>query len=138
MILLSACFAALIAAAPAPIPQVAGYTDADATFAQTPSPLDSLATSFPQDSQVAAIHTSAPAPGQPGAAPPRVSSDVTGPTSHGPYSGEPTTTGAVSNKVLASSIAPVPANPTATYYNKNGLLQNPEPAPYTPNGKDLF
>src|SRR5215469_8084220 len=137
MILISACFAAFVVAVPAPVPQVAGYTDANATFAQTPSPLGSLATSFPPDSQVAAIHTSAPSSGQSGAAPPRVSSDVTGPTSHGPYGGEPTTTGAVSTKILASSIAPEPANPTATYYNKNGLLQNPEPAPYTPNGEDI-
>lgn len=139
ILFISACFAALAAAVPAPVPapQVSGYTGADATFAQTPSSQGSLATSFPSDSQVAAIHTSAPASGQPGAAPPRVSSDVTGPTSHGPYRGRPTTTGAVSNKVLASSISPQPANPTATYYNTDGLLQKPEPAPYTPHGKNF-
>jgi hypothetical protein len=60
---------------------------------------------------------------------------VTGATSHGPYSGAPTTTGAVkASTTLAQMIAPLPPNPTATYYNVDGTLQNPAPAPYTPNG----
>ncbi|KAF7510472.1 hypothetical protein GJ744_006318 [Endocarpon pusillum] len=67
-------------------------------------------------------------------APPVVSSQVTGPTSHGPYSGQPTTTGALSNTVLAASIPALPPNPTATTYLANGELQDPQPAPYTPAG----
>lgn len=78
--------------------------------------------------------TAVPTGNESGAAPPRVSSNVTGPTSHGPYSGTATTTGAVSNQVLASSIPALPPNPTATYYNADGVLLNPQPAPYTPNG----
>lgn len=119
-------FSALAVAAPAP--QVAGYSNADATFTVTP-PSGTPATVFGPDSQVPAITTSAPA------AYPRVSSDVTGATSHGPFSGTPTTTGAVkANTTLAESIAPLPPNPTATYYNPAGTLLNPAPAPYTPNG----
>lgn len=34
----------------------------------------------------------------------------------------------------AQSIAPLPPNPTATYYNTNGQLTEIEPAPYTPAG----
>jgi len=131
-IFISAYLAAIAAAAPAP--QVAGYTDAHATFAQTPSPLGRLATKFGPDSQVAYTPTSPPPPGSPGAAPTRRSSDVTGPTSHGPYSGHPTTTGAVSNHVLASSVGTLPPNPTATYYNANGTLLHAQPAPYIPAG----
>ena len=60
---------------------------------------------------------------------------MTGFTSHGPYSGTPTTIGAVmANTTLATAIAPLPPNPTATYYNAQGVLLNPAPAPYTPNG----
>lgn len=119
-----ASLAALAAAAPAP--QVSGYTDADAPVAQTPS-IGSLATVFGPDSQVSAIATSGPAE-------PLVSSIFTGPTSHGPYEGTPTTIGAVSTTVLASSIPAGPPNPTATYYNAGGKLLNAQPAPYTPNG----
>ncbi|EEP82971.1 protein rds1 [Uncinocarpus reesii 1704] len=56
------------------------------------------------------------------------------PTSHGPFTGTPTTTGALSNSVLASSIAPLPPNPTATTYPSDGQLHEPQPAPYTPAG----
>jgi hypothetical protein len=60
---------------------------------------------------------------------------VTGATSHGPYSGVPTTTGAAkAPATLGTAIAPLPPNPTATYYNSNGLPQNPMPIPYTPAG----
>jgi hypothetical protein len=62
------------------------------------------------------------------------SSEVTGSTSHGPYSGMPTTTGAPQLGPANASIATLPPNPTATYYNANGLLKNIEPAPYTPAG----
>jgi hypothetical protein len=125
-LLTSASVAALAAAVPAP--QVAGYTNGDGTFAETPSPLGTLATVFGPDSQVGYTPTSGPVQ-------PLVSSIFTGPTSHGPYSGTPTTTGAVSTIALASSVPAGPPNPTATYYNTDGKLQNPQPAPYTPAGK---
>ena len=60
---------------------------------------------------------------------------VTDVTMHGPYTGAPaTTTGALTTIVLAPSIAPLPPNPTATTYPSNGMLNDPEPAPYTPAG----
>jgi hypothetical protein len=122
----STLLSALAVAAPAP--QVPGYSDAD--FPITVSqPTGSLATSFGPDSQINAIPTT------PGSAPPRRSSDVTGATSHGPFSGTATTTGAEkAPTTLGSVIAPLPPNPTATYYNANGKLQNPAPIPYTPAG----
>lgn len=40
----------------------------------------------------------------------------------------------MANTTLAKTIAPLPPNPTATYYNVDGMLQKPAPAPYTPNG----
>ena len=56
-------------------------------------------------------------------------------TYHGPYSGTPTTTGAANGPTtLAASIATMPLNPTATYYNSRGVPLNPLPAPYTPAG----
>ncbi|KAF2501058.1 hypothetical protein BU16DRAFT_476543 [Lophium mytilinum] len=123
----SACFAVFAVALPNP--QVPGYTDDDTPFVQTPYPVSSLATSFGPDSQVPATATSDASP------PPLVSSDFTGATSHGPFSGTPTITGAANAPTtLASEVAPMPLNPTATYYNTNGLPQNPAPAPYTPNG----
>ncbi|MCJ1233741.1 hypothetical protein MMC14_001699 [Varicellaria rhodocarpa] len=67
-------------------------------------------------------------------APPVVSSQVTGVTTHGPYSGVPTTTGALSTAVLAASIPALPPNPSATTYPSDGQLHSPEPAPYTPAG----
>lgn len=66
--------------------------------------------------------------------PPVISSQVTGSTSHGPFSGKPTTTGALSLSVLAPSIPALPPNPTATTYPSDGQLHDPEPAPYTPAG----
>ncbi|KAE8342517.1 hypothetical protein BDV24DRAFT_173812 [Aspergillus arachidicola] len=54
---------------------------------------------------------------------------------HGPYTGTPTTTGAVkAPATLAASIEPKPPNPTATYYNSQGVPLNPMPAPYVPAG----
>ncbi|KAL4999922.1 ferritin-like domain-containing protein [Aspergillus recurvatus] len=54
---------------------------------------------------------------------------------HGPYSGTPTITGAArAATTLAASIAPKPPNPTATYYNAEGVPQQPMPAPYVPAG----
>ncbi|KAL3420347.1 hypothetical protein PVAG01_08846 [Phlyctema vagabunda] len=74
-------------------------------------------------------------PGATNAVPPRVSSIVTGITSHGPYSGPPaTTTGAVSNSPLGTAIPMLPPNPTALKYNPNGTLNDPQPVPYQPAG----
>jgi hypothetical protein len=69
-----------------------------------------------------------------GPVPPVVSSEVTGPTSHGPYSGQPTTTGALSEPPLASAITPLPPSPV-TYTNTNGELQATYmPVPFQPAG----
>jgi hypothetical protein len=56
-------------------------------------------------------------------------------TFHGSYTGTPTTTGAVNGPAtLAASIPALPPNPTATYYNADGVPKDPFPAPYTPAG----
>ena len=82
-----------------------------------------------------AIALSAMVLAAPQAAPPRISSVVTGTTSHGPYSGTPTTTGAVqASTTLSKTIAPLPPNPTHTYYNPKGVLLDPAPMPYQPHG----
>ena len=83
-----------------------------------------------------AAYYSAPATYEPALVPdpPVVSSQVTGVTTHGPYTGVPTTTGALTTVVLAASIAPLPPNPSATVYPNDGQLHSPEPAPYTPAG----
>lgn len=73
-------------------------------------------------------------PGATNAVPPVISSQVTGVTSHGPYSGTPTTTGAVSNSPLGTTIPLLPPNPTALVYNPDGTLNDPEPIPYQPAG----
>ncbi|KAG6038682.1 hypothetical protein E4U41_003893 [Claviceps citrina] len=60
---------------------------------------------------------------------------VTNVTSHGPYTGPTaTTTGALSNTVLAPSIPALPPGPDAYKYPADGELHGPQPAPYTPNG----
>ena len=54
---------------------------------------------------------------------------------HGPYSGTATATGAVNaTTTLAQSIPAGPPNPTATYYNADGVPKNAFPAPFTPAG----
>ena len=137
--LTSSMLAALAAAAPAPqdgysvapqeVGDVAGYTDADASFSVTFMPAGTPASVFGPDSQVAAIPTA------PGSAPPRRSSDVTGATSHGPYDGTPTTTGAAkAPTTIGTVIPPLGPAPTATYYNTDGKPQNPMPIPYQPAG----
>jgi hypothetical protein len=69
-----------------------------------------------------------------GPEPPVRSSVFDGPTAHGPFSGEATTTGALSKPALAPSIAPLPPLPV-TYTNNNGELQAPVmPVPYQPAG----
>lgn len=114
--------------------QVPGYTGANGPFSQTPAPLTTLATKFGPDSQVPAQATQTPSGTTYGAGPLLRSSQVTGPTSHGPYSGVPTTTGAETTATLGLTVGTLPLNPTATYYNTNGKLQHVEPAPYTPAG----
>ena len=114
---------------------VPGYPDASAPYeTETPTPITNVATSFGPDSQVSAIYTTPPAPGQPGAADTQRSPFAGGPTTHGPFSGQPTTTGAVSNSPTAATIPVLPPNPTATYYNTDGTLQQKQPAPYVPYG----
>ncbi|KAG9771226.1 hypothetical protein KCU88_g6399, partial [Aureobasidium melanogenum] len=69
-----------------------------------------------------------------GPIPPVRSSEVTGPTSHGPFSGTPTTVGALSKPATAQSIAPA-GSPVVTYTNTNGELQATYmPVPYQPAG----
>lgn len=55
-------------------------------------------------------------------------------TSHGPYEGTPTTTGALSTEVLAASVAPLPPQDFKLAYPADGKLHRPQPAPYTPAG----
>lgn len=60
---------------------------------------------------------------------------VTNVTSHGPYAGpDPTTTGALSTSILASSIPALPANTAKFAYPADGELHANQPAPYTPSG----
>lgn len=74
-------------------------------------------------------------PGATDALPPVISSQVTGVTSHGPYSGPaPTVTGAVANKAAGTAVPFLPPNPTALRYNPNGQLNDQEPVPYQPAG----
>ncbi|KXT18591.1 hypothetical protein AC579_9812 [Pseudocercospora musae] len=114
---------------------VSGYPNADAPYAsEEPTPIIAVPTSFGMDSQVSAIETAAPTGTEEGAAGPQRSRWVTGTTTHGPFQGEATTTGAVSNSPLGTAIPTLPPNPTATYYNTDGALQNPQPIPYAPAG----
>ncbi|KAF2271833.1 uncharacterized protein EI97DRAFT_387179 [Westerdykella ornata] len=122
----SSLLSALVAAAPAP--QVPGYTGAAASFPVS-QPTGPLATSFGPDSQIPATPT------RPVTLPPRKSPNPTGPTSHGPFTGTPTTTGALrANTTLAQTIAPQPPSPAQTYFNPQGVLLNPAPVPYMPAG----
>ena len=82
-----------------------------------------------------AAYTSAPASYVPAPVPAPSDVAVTNVTSHGPYTGPaPTTTGALTTTFLAASIPALPPNPTATTYPSDGMLHDPEPAPYTPAG----
>ncbi|KAI9721040.1 MAG: hypothetical protein M1812_002521 [Candelaria pacifica] len=90
-----------------------------------------IVNALPQASYISASATNVQPPVP---APPVRSSQVTGVTTHGPFSGTPTTTGALTTDVLAASIPMLPPNPTATTYPSDGQLHNPEPAPYTPAG----
>ncbi|KAI1391752.1 ferritin-like domain-containing protein [Hypoxylon trugodes] len=60
---------------------------------------------------------------------------VTNVTSHGRYTGPPpTTTGALSTTVTASSIPARPPEAFKSQYPADGKLHQPQPAPYTPGG----
>ena len=112
-----------------------GYSDANAPFGTSlPAPVTVTLTSFGSDSQISAIQTTGIPAGSPGGADTLRKSNPTGPTYHGPYSGTPTTTGAVSNSPTAATVPALPPNPTATYYNTDGALQHKQPAPYVPYG----
>lgn len=54
--------------------------------------------------------------------------------SHGPYSGIPLATGALSNSIVGTGIPSLPPNPAATSYPSDGRLHDPQPAPYVPAG----
>lgn len=55
--------------------------------------------------------------------------------SHGPYSGTPTTTGALmASSVLGTAVPSLGVAPGATDYPSDGKLHSPQPAPYTPAG----
>ena len=102
--------------------------------------LGGLAAAAPRPAtEIPAVLTTPPRGTMPGAAPTRVSPDPTGPTTHGPYSGSATTTGAEkapTTLALAFDGPPI-SNPTATYYNANGKLTAPAQLPYTPGGESV-
>jgi hypothetical protein len=85
-------------------------------------------------SQVNAIYTTFPSGTQLGAAPPLVTSATTDITTHGPWSGTPTTIGPEQAPKTISATLSVKPNPTATYYNPNGKLSGPEMIPFLPSG----
>ncbi len=98
-----------------------------------PAPHVTEPASFGPDTQVSYEAQSTAGPDYPLAE--ELGGGYTSATYHGPYTGTPTTTGAVEGPTtLAASIAPLPPNPTATYYNTGGKPVNPFPAPYTPAG----
>jgi hypothetical protein len=106
------------------------YTPLPYSYNQQPS-VDSVAV------ESAASYAGIPVSELPGATDevaPIISSQVTGVTSHGPFTGTPTTTGAASKSPLGTAIPILPPNPTALVYNPNGTLNNPEPIPYQPAG----
>lgn len=116
---------------------LSGYLDANAPFADySTTPITATPTHFGPDSQISAVQTSAPPAGSiaMGGAATLISPYPTGHTTHGPYSGSATTTGAVMNNPMQTEISPLPLNPTATYYNTDGLLQHQQVIPYAPYG----
>ncbi|RDW80925.1 hypothetical protein BP5796_05623 [Coleophoma crateriformis] len=106
------------------------YTPLPYSYNQSPS-VNSAAVS--SAASIAGI-PAAEIPGATNAVPPIISSQVTGVTSHGPFTGTATTTGAVSNAPAGTAIPALPPNPTALVYNPNGTLNNQEPIPYQPAG----
>ena len=55
-------------------------------------------------------------------------------SSHGSFTGTPTTTGALSTSIAAASIPALPPGPNAYKYPADGKLHGVQPAPFTPNG----
>ncbi|KAL9599160.1 MAG: hypothetical protein Q9219_004027 [cf. Caloplaca sp. 3 TL-2023] len=99
--------------------------------APAPAPQVTEPASFGPDSQVSAMIQ----PSTTGYRIEALENGYTSATYHGPYTGTPTTIGAVDGPTtLAASIPTLPPNPTATYYNTKGAPLNPMPAPYTPAG----
>jgi hypothetical protein len=93
---------------------------------------------MPTVRQVDAIFTTFPSGTQVGAAPPLVTSATTDITTHGPWSGTPTTTGQEQAPTTLSATLPIKPNPTATYYNSNGKLTQPELIPFLPEGMEII
>jgi hypothetical protein len=118
------------AGAPAASAATGNYSPLPYSYSQEPY-VDSSAVS--SAASVAGLPVTA-IPGATNAVPPRVSSQVTGVTSHGPYSGTPTTVGAVSNSPAGTAIPALPPNPTALRYDPSGKLNDQEPIPYQPAG----
>ncbi|KAL6706217.1 hypothetical protein ACN47E_005952 [Coniothyrium glycines] len=85
---------------------------------------------------IPAIETAPPRGSELGAAPTRVKENATGSTTHGPYSGTPTTLGQkqAPTTPLERFDGPATPNPTATYYNPDGELRAPAQLPFTPGG----
>jgi hypothetical protein len=86
--------------------------------------------------EIPAIVTLPPRGSDLGAAPTRVASNPTGPTSHGPYSGVATITGQkqAPTTLLSEFDGPPAPNPSETYYNPDGRLHAPAQLPYVPGG----
>jgi hypothetical protein len=100
--------------------------------------LGGLAAAAPRPAtDIPAVVTAPPSGSEPGAAPTRVEPNPTGPTTHGPYTGQPTTIGQekAPTTLLPKFDGPATPNPTATYYNPNGKLTAPAQLPFLPGGK---
>jgi hypothetical protein len=87
------------------------------------------AAAAPAVSRINAIFTDFPSGTQLGVAPPLVTSATTDITTHGPWSGTPTTFGQEQAPTTLSATLPVKPNPTATYQ-----LTQPELLPFMPGG----
>ena len=112
---------------------VAAFLLAAPAVLAAPAPQVTEPTSFGPDAQISYELQSTAGPDPPLAE--EVGNGYTSATYHGPYTGTPTTTGAVDGPTtLAASIPMLPPNPTATYYNTNGKPIHAFPAPYTPAG----
>jgi hypothetical protein len=85
-------------------------------------------------SQINAIYTTFPSGTQPGAAPTLVTHATTDISTHGPWLGTATTTGAEQAPSTISATLSQKPNPTATYYNRNGKLTGPDIIPFMPSG----
>ncbi|ESZ91568.1 hypothetical protein SBOR_8038 [Sclerotinia borealis F-4128] len=146
---ITAGFVAAVAAVPASISQISDGQIQAAASATGSAAASNSAPSFGSYSynQQPSLNSAAvssvasvagiPASEIPGAtvpAPPVISPEVTGVTSHGPYSGTPTTTGALSTIALASRVPILPARQAETTYVPDGTLHEPQPIPYQPAG----